>query len=89
MDGQISMNFHPDNQELRIAASLPSIKSGQEAKDMEDTDPLITESINTYNTIIENQLPKHFKSDIHPYYIYSKRQQGYFVVPRILPLRQL
>jgi AraC-like DNA-binding protein len=70
MDGQISMNFHQDNQELRIAASLPSIKSGQEAKDMEDTDPLITESINTYNTIIENQLPKHFKSDIHPYYIY-------------------
>ena len=70
MDGQISMNFHQDTQELRIETSLPSVKSGQEAKTVEDTDPLITESINTYNTIIENQLPKHFKSDIHPYYIY-------------------
>ena len=70
MNGQFSMNFDNSRQELRIEVNLPSIKSRQEMKDMEDTDPLITESINTYNTIIENQLPKNFKSDIHPHYIY-------------------
>lgn len=70
MNGQISTNFHQDTQELLIATYLPSIKSDKEGKALKDTDPLITESINTYNTIIENQLPKHFKSDIHPYYIY-------------------
>ncbi len=70
MNGQFSMNFDNSSQELQIEVNLPSIKCRQEAKVMEVTDPLITESINTYNTIIENQLPKNFKSDIHPYYIY-------------------
>ena len=70
MNGHISMDFDENTQKLRIEVNLPSIKIGQEVRAVEDTDPLMTESINTYNTIIENQLPKNFKNDIHPYYIY-------------------
>jgi AraC-like DNA-binding protein len=70
MNGHISMDFDDNTQKLRIEVNLPSIKIGQEVRAVEDIDPLMTESINTYNTIIENQLPKNFKNDIHPYYIY-------------------
>jgi AraC-like DNA-binding protein len=70
MNGHISMDFDENTQKLRIEVNLPSIKIGQEVRAVEDIDPLMTESINTYNTIIENQLPKNFKNDIHPYYIY-------------------
>ena len=70
MNGQISMDFSHLSQELRIEVVLPAVLSEQGMEDMEGTSPLITESINTYNTIIENQLPKNFSSDINPYYIY-------------------
>ena len=70
MNGHISMNFDNNEHELRIRVILPSMKSCKDADTVEDIDSLITENIHTYNSFIENQLPKNFKSDIHPDYIY-------------------
>ncbi len=69
MNGKMTISFDENMEVIGLDISLPSQKIMEKEKVDNNTNN-IQENINTYNTIIENLLPKNFKSDVHPDYIY-------------------
>ena len=69
MNGTMGISFDDRDALVILEVRLPSQKT-MKTKEDDSSETPINESINTFNTIIENQLPKNFKSDTHPDYIY-------------------
>lgn len=69
MKGKMMTSFDETSDTICIEVILPSLKAVSE-NDIEEQSSSMQESINMYNTIIDNQLPKNFKSDAQLDYIY-------------------
>ena len=84
MNGKMDIGFDQINEIINIQISLTSVKMETSRNDSEMISD--TENIYTYNTFINNQLPKDFKGKAHLDYIYIKSSNrdissflGYFL----------
>lgn len=84
MKGSIDPTFDPGNSEITIRIELPQHTINEGRLKYEDSH--ISENINAFNTVVENQLFEQMPSDIHPetiYLISSKKDissfLGYFL----------